>query len=972
MNTRTRKKVFFWIVILVGLFFSAGQIFTTSAETGSSASLVINELVADNGVGLIDEDGNHSDWIELYNQGNSPINLAGWALTDDPNQPDKWTFPDTTLGSHQYLVVFASGKNRQGNTPGAALHTNFKLKQEGDFLGLHNILEDKFVDLISPQFPPQFRDMAYGRYGSDLAYGYMNQPTPGGPNNETQVWAGVVAPVEFSAARGFYEAPFTLQLETLTPGATIRYTTDGSEPTETNGQVYAEPITVETTTVVRAAAFKPNFLSSDTATQSYVFLRDVLAQPSNPPGFPQSWGAQLTDAQDYTRVAPVPADYEMDPEVVNDPRYRDTLKDNLQSLPTLSLVMPTSSLADLYSHSGDNGPTWEQPISLEFIYPDSNNSQDFQINAGLKLQGSLTPGEISKPSFRLLFKNEYGPTKLDYPLFPDSSVKEFDSLILRATSLDEPTAATRDEWLRAAQNVMSGLSPHDIFVHLYINGLYWGMYNVVERPDASFMSAYLGGEKDDWFIANQAGPLNPDKGSAADPLNYLFTVLSFAGDNNSGLTQTDQLTQLYTNAASYFDPAQFSDYIILNWYAQAMNWPTTNWQVAIHRQNSLWQGKILVWNEPTGTTLQSSGVVSSSTGIDQALFATLLQNPDFRMQLADRMYQHLFNGGALTDAQAQTRWLHQNHTLEEAIVGEIARWGDARPKPPTQEEWRKAQDEVAQRMKGAAGRFITMAREAGYYPELDPPIFSQEGGLVETGFTLNMSLPKLSQGGTIYYTTDSSDPRMPVTGDIGPTAVAYSGPVMFTANTLVKARVWDGQAWSALNQANFSVVAQDNKLRLTEIMYNPVEGDDLEFMELKNMGEAEVALADVSIVEGVSFIFPPNTPALAPGQFTMLVSNPTAFAERYPNVPIGGVYDGHLSNKGEKITVVDAEGAVIIEVEYNDEYGWPVSADGRGDSLVLFDPDGDPNDPQNWRASARVSGSPGADEPAAQVSQPMN
>lgn len=87
---------------------------------------MINEFVADNGTGLTDEDGDYSDWIEIYNQSNSPLNLAGWALTDDPNQPAKWTFPDSTLGSHEYLVVFASDKNRQGGTSGAALHTKPK------------------------------------------------------------------------------------------------------------------------------------------------------------------------------------------------------------------------------------------------------------------------------------------------------------------------------------------------------------------------------------------------------------------------------------------------------------------------------------------------------------------------------------------------------------------------------------------------------------------------------------------------------------------------------------------------------------------------------------------------------------------------------------------------------------------------------------------------------------------------------
>lgn len=962
------------MVVLVSLFLSAGQIFTTSAETASSA-LIINEFVADNGTGLTDEEGEYSDWIEIYNRSDSPINLAGWALTDDPNQPAKWTFPDTTLDSYEYLVVFASGKNRQGSEPGTALHTNFKLKQDGDFLGLHNILEGKFIDIVSPQFPQQFRDMSYGRYGPELAYGYLARPTPGGSNDEAQVWAGVVAPVEFSNERGFYEAPAIVRLTTATPGATIRYTTDGSEPTETNGLVYSEPFAVETTTLVRAAAFKANFLASDMTTHTYIFLDDVFSQPQAPPGFPQSWGAQLTHTPGYARVAPLVADYEMDPEVVNDPRYRDTLKQDLQSLPTLSLVMPTSFLADLYAHADGSGPVWERPVSVELIDPGANG-ENFQINAGLRLQEGIKPGETPKPSFRLLFKNEYGPTKLDYPLlFPDSKVDDFDTLILRAVSLSEPTASTRDEWLRASQVAMSGLGAHGRFVHLYLNGLYWGLYNVVERPDASFMSAYLGSEKEEWFMANQAGPLSRDQANAADSLNYLFTVLSFTSGIDSDLHQINELTNLYTSVASYLDPAQFSDYMILNWYAQAMNWPENRWHVAIHRQDTVGRGKFLIWNEPVifespGTVTSFNGIGNPQARLDQALFKVLMQNPDFRMQLADRMYQHLFHEGTLTDAKAQARWLHLSQPIERAIVGELARWGDAtQEQPPTQDDWLKAQDEVLDRIEGTATKLVAMAREVGYYPNLDPPIFSQEGGLVEAGFTLSMSLPPLSQNGTIYYTTDGSDPRMPVTGDVGPTAMAYNKPVALTTNTQIKTRVKERDTWSALQQATFSVVVQDNNLRLTEIMYNPAEGDNYEFIELRNLGESELALANLSLVEGIYFTFPPNTPPLAPGDIAVLVSNPAAFAERYPDVPISGVYDGHLSNKGEKITLLDANGEVLIEVEYNDENGWPVSADGRGDSVVLFDPIGDPNDPRNWRASTNLDGSPGAAEPASGESQ---
>jgi hypothetical protein len=271
-------------------------------------------------------------------------------------------------------------------------------------------------------------------------------------------------------------------------------------------------------------------------------------------------------------------------------------------------------------------------------------------------------------------------------------------------------------------------------------------------------------------------------------------------------------------------------------------------------------------------------------------------------------------------------------------------------------------------MEGNADRLIAQAREAGYYPQFDPPTFSLDGGLVEAGFTVTMALPSSCQDCTIYYTTNRSDPRLPVTGEVMPDAMAYSRPVVLTTSTQLKARVFNpavtdtAQRWSALQEATFNVMEQDYKLRITEVMYNPISGDDYEFVELKNVGNNAVNLANISIDEGIRFSFPPNTPLLAPGEFAVLVSNPEAFAEQYPEVAISGAYEGHLSNKGEKIVLRDAEGQTLLEFTYNDENGWPVSADGRGDSLTLVNASGDPNNPQNWRASDQLNGSPGAGE----------
>jgi hypothetical protein len=800
------------IVILAGLWLGAWQI-----SSGISQDLgipIINELLAANQVGITDQDGDHSDWIEIYNPGRDALSLAGWSLTDDPNRPGKWAFPDVTLGGREYLLVFASGKDRRPARPGSELHTNFRLDRKGEFLGLYSIRERRFVSMpLGPGgngFPEQFRDVSYGCHRSHeiestdpLDFGYLATPTPGQANERTLLWSGLVAAVSFGRERGFYDVPFTVELTTTTPGATIRYTTDGSEPTETHGTVYGRPIAVTTTTVVRAAAFRPGFRASAVGTHTYLFWDQVLAQPPDPPRFRKTWGAYGD--------SPVLADYEMDPEVVNDPRYGGVIKEALRSIPTLSIVTDMQSLHDLYANPRQKGKVWERPASIEFFNA-PRQQPGFQINAGLRIQGELGRLEtIPKHAFRLFFRDKYGATQLEYPLFPNSPVKEFDTLTLRSgvnrsyagwpESDQKPTTYTRDEWLRASQIALSGSGSHGIFVHLYLNGLYWGLYNVVERPDDAFMSSYFGGPKDDWQTINHAETLD----NASDRFKTLHRLAAEG--------QLDD-PRKYAVIATYLDIPQFVDFLILNWYAGNLDWAFNNWYAGVRRSSGsvryfVWDGE-RTWYDGAEIYL-GMPEYEGQPNLIKPLYEALLENPDFRMELADRLYKHLFNDGALSDANAQARWIEINSAIEQAIIAESARWGDTRENAPiTQEDWFKARDDVLAQMEGNAARLIALARQAGYYPAIDPPLLSRHSSTVVAGDKLTMSV-RPSHAGTIYYTTDGSDPRCPGTGKASPYAQKYSGPLTLTATTHIKARVFrgdpsallDSEAWSALSEAVF-------------------------------------------------------------------------------------------------------------------------------------------------------------------------
>jgi hypothetical protein len=195
------------------------------------------------------------------------------------------------------------------------------------------------------------------------------------------------------------------------------------------------------------------------------------------------------------------------------------------------------------------------------------------------------------------------------------------------------------------------------------------------------------------------------------------------------------------------------------------------------------------------------------------LFEALLENPDFRITLADRLYKHLHSGGALTDTNSKARWVNTTQVIEQAIIGESARWGDTREDAPiTQEDWFRARDNVLAQMEGNAAKLISLAREAGYYPPIDPPALNLHNRETVAGFRLTMDVPS-PQSSTVYYTTDGSDPRQRGTGLVSPGAHKYSGPLVLTSTTQVKARAFGEaistrsaeHAWSALHEATFYV-----------------------------------------------------------------------------------------------------------------------------------------------------------------------
>ena len=339
--------------------------FFASSLGQAQGRLIISEFLAVNDKGLKDSNGERSDWIEIHNAGDATVDLTGWMLTDDAKDLAKWTFPAIKIEAGGYLLVFASGANQV--RADRELHVNFKLGASGEYLGLVKPDGRTVAHHFVMKYPRQQDDVSYGippgwqpdatSVASVIAGPvYFLRPTPGVPNGQTL--AGKIAKLAFSQSHGFYDEPFELVISSQTPGAVVRYTTDGLVPTESSGQILNGALTVAQTTVIRAAAFKLGHKPTKVVTQTYLFLKDVVRQSSDglpPPGFHYEWG-------------PNRVDYGMDQRVVNDERYRDKIFKGLRVIPSYSLVMDLEDLFGedgIYANAKEDGRDWERTCSLE-------------------------------------------------------------------------------------------------------------------------------------------------------------------------------------------------------------------------------------------------------------------------------------------------------------------------------------------------------------------------------------------------------------------------------------------------------------------------------------------------------------------------------------------------------------------------------------------------------------------------------
>lgn len=513
------QTAFSKLVVLIAVF-SGLPLFPVSG------SLVINEFVASNGSVLADEDGDYEDWIEIYNMGEEALHLEGYGLSDDPEDPMRWRFPNVTILPGEFLLVWASGKNR--SEPDRELHANFSISASGEPL-LLSAADGALLDFVEAM--PLGRDLALGRVPDGTGdWFYFDEPTPLAANTTT-AYDDWLRPPQFSAEGGFYNSGFPLMLTTDQPGVRILYTTDGTEPVPArlggisynyknrypqtiDSNVFAmqqnsvETFEYESPISIANRSSQPNYLSRISVTGT------SQVTPSYMPTSSVFKGTVVRARAVRDGALPSP--------IVTHSYFVHPNGSNRYSLPVISIAIPEDGMFGyengIYTAGREydqwwlnnpgqrsrqgwqrpgnftqRGRDWEWPGHLEIFIPQSHGAVLAQ-NVGFRIHGGASRTRPQK-SFRVYARRSYDEADfIEYPFFDDifniqgDQVQRFKRLILRNSGNDSQESRFRDGFIQAFLRPL-GLDDQGFYpaVH-FVNGEYWGLINVRERIDRYYIA----------------------------------------------------------------------------------------------------------------------------------------------------------------------------------------------------------------------------------------------------------------------------------------------------------------------------------------------------------------------------------------------------------------------------------------------------------------------------------------------------
>ncbi|MBN1302574.1 MAG: CotH kinase family protein [Melioribacteraceae bacterium] len=876
------------IPLLIVLFFTSAIIY--------SQNVVINEIMSSNTETISDEDGESSDWIELYNTGSGSVDLTGYYLSDDSLNIMKWQFGDAVIEPNSYLIVFASDKD----TFIGYWHTNFKISADGESIILSDIngdVKDK-VDI-----PPLPADVSFARIiDGDLLW-VLQEPTPGFQNSGGEIHV-LTDTVSVSLPGGFYSSSLNVELSSGTNN--IYYTLDGSDPDE-NSLKYSGAIHLTETTVLKAISIDQNYFASPAVHHTYFINEDsnlpVISLISDPYNlFDFNYGI-----------------YEMGPGASAVPPY----------------------------HGANFWMDWERPAHVQFF--DEEKKLGFSKNCGLEIYGGYTRSFPQK-SFAVKFKNDYNATALEYPLFPGFYVNTFKSFVLRNSGNDFQFTHIRDAMM---QSLIEDLEIDYLEYRpaaAYINGEYWGIYNIREKISEHYLANRHGVDPDNIDLLE--GNMEVIHG---DTLHYA-ALLDYISNNDMS---TDE-------AYDYVNSRIDLDNCLLYWashtYYNSQDWPANNLKYWRERsENGKWRWILFDLDfgfnlyETTGQSEDHvyyifSGVETrpgSNPPWSTLLPRKLVENPRLKAQFIN-LIADLLNTKFSSD-----RVVNVINNMADNLGSEGVKH---------RERWNISQwtfDSHIQRM-------ITFANERPSNLRNFVRNFFDCG----TNSQINLNI---SEGGTVKLNSlciDQSD--SPWSG-----LYFYGNPVSLKAfpEKGFKFDGWSGSIDSNTDSievintrtanlyASFSIdSASANDVVINEINYNsPDDFDSGDWIELYNRSGNSIDISGWCFSDSDSahkFIVPTGT-ILNPDSYLVIIENDSAFKVSFPDVSnfIGETGFG-LNGTGEFIKLANINNEIVDSLTYDDDLPWPPDADGKGATLELTNSASDNSVGTFWKDS-KDHGTPG-------------
>ncbi len=839
--------------------------------------IVLNEIMASNRMTLADEDGDYPDWIELYNTGLESVALSGYGLSDDTLDTQKWLIDSIVIDPGDYLIVFASDKDRYGDF----LHTNFKISASGERI----ILSDTSGTILDQvDLPSQIADISFARITDASLPWIFQEPTPGSLNTG-ESFEGFADTVSVSQPAGFYSTSVSVELSA--GDSRIFYTLNGNNP-DTNSTEYSSAITITQSLVLKAISIKENYLSGPMVHHTYFIDEDT-------------------------------------------------------ELPVISLSSDHYNLFDsTYGIYINFWEDWERPAHVEFFEDDK--TPGFSENCGIEIYGSMSANWDQK-SIAVKFKNDYGVSQIKYPLFPDFDITTFKGFVLRNAGNDWQYTHIRDAVM---QTLVKDLDIDYVEYRpatSFINGEYWGIYNIREKIN-------------EHYIANRHG-VDPDNIDLLENNKEIIQGDTLAYQQLLDYISTNDLT---TDAAyAYLDSAIDLDECILYFAAQAyydnMDWPATNIKFWRERSPS-GKWRWILFGLEFGFGLYGHGewedhITFMFDTIERRytwkpwptlLQRKLIENPIIRNRFINQVAD-LLNTNFKSERVVQVI-----NTLADHISNEISRHRDL---------WELSGESIHEKMIPFAENRPDFLRDhvRNFFDcgdTISVIINSSGGGRVKLN-TLYLEPAEMPWSG-IYF--QNNDIHLKAIPDIGYKFDGWTGSVTSDALSLTLSI---GGSTNLI--ASFSVDSSDASwIVINEINYNSSNlFDSGDWIEIYNRSAQAIDISDWTFTDSAddhTFTFPDCT-IIAADQYLVLVEDDSAFTSRFPAVTnyIGEMNFG-LNGAGEFIKLVDDVGQIIDSLTYDDTSPWPTAPDGNGPTLELKNPAWDNSQGENWMSSAGY-GSPG-------------